>query len=164
MKDVLPRTLVADALGVGEDALPPGDLPLDRLAERFLAYLRAGDADDPAPADHPDAWTYALMDALTRDHPARGFAAVVAAVAACDTPEDVALVAAGPLEDLIVQHGAENVISDEHKEKDYENVVGKKDFQATRGISDPVQHDRWNGKCQASSQIVVSSAHANHGH
>ncbi|MCB1359549.1 MAG: hypothetical protein KDK53_24560, partial [Maritimibacter sp.] len=107
MKDVLPRTLVADALGVGEDALPPGDLPLDRLAERFLAYLRAGDADDPAPADHPDAWTYALMDALTRDHPARGFAAVVAAVAACDTPEDVALVAAGPLEDLIVQHGAD---------------------------------------------------------
>lgn len=102
----IPRAVVADALGVDEAALPPGDLPLDRLAARFLAYLRAGDDDTPAPPDHPDAWTFALMDDLTRDHPGLGLAAACAALAACDSPDDVALVAAGPLEDLLTANGA----------------------------------------------------------
>ncbi|MEZ5769343.1 MAG: hypothetical protein R3D80_17970 [Paracoccaceae bacterium] len=107
MTTAIPRALVADALGVDEEALPPGDLPVSRLAARFLAYLRAGDDDTPAPVDHPDAWTFALMDDLTRDHPALGLAATCAALAACETPEDVALIAAGPLEDLLKANGAE---------------------------------------------------------
>ena len=102
----IPRALVADALGVDETALPPDDLPLDRLATRFLAYLHAGDDETPAPPDHPDAWTFALMDDLTRDHPSLGLAATGAALAACDSPQDVALVAAGPLEDLLTANGA----------------------------------------------------------
>lgn len=105
MIGTMPRALVATALGIEESALPEGDLPLDRLAARFLAYLRAGDEDAPAPADHPDAWTFALYDDLTRDHPTLGFAAIRAALSACATPEDIALIAAGPLEDLIANHG-----------------------------------------------------------
>ncbi|HHS94444.1 MAG TPA: hypothetical protein ENK63_03795 [Rhodobacterales bacterium] len=102
----LPRSVVAEALGVKPTALPPGDLPLERLAARFLAYLRAGDEENPPPPDHPDGWTYALFDSLTTDHPALALAAIRAALAACETPEDVAAVAAGPLEDLIAAHGA----------------------------------------------------------
>lgn len=104
----IPRALVADALGIPEADLPAGDLPLDRLAERFLDYLHAG--DDTAP-DHPDAWTFALFDDLTRDHPALALAATAAVLAACETPEDVADIAAGPLEDLIAAHGV-TVIDD----------------------------------------------------
>lgn len=106
MSDVLPRRLVAEALMTDEDALPPGDLPLDRLAARYLAYLRAGDEDTPPPDDHPDAWTSDVFFVLTQDHPELGLAATLAAIAACETPEDMAVVAAGPLEDLIAQHGA----------------------------------------------------------
>lgn len=104
MTATIPRALVAEALGMPEADLPPGDLPLDRLAERFLDYLHAGDEIAP---DHPDAWTFALFDDLTRDHPDLGFAATVAVLAACENPEDVADIAAGPLEDLIAAHGAE---------------------------------------------------------
>lgn len=106
MSATLPRALVAEALMVEEDALPPGDLPLSRLAGRFLAYLRAGVGDDPAPDDHPDAWTWEVFFELTQNHPALGLAATRAALAACETADDVALVAAGPLEDLVVLHGA----------------------------------------------------------
>jgi hypothetical protein len=100
----IPRALVADTLGTDEAALPPGDLPLERLARRLLSYLRAGTENAlPAP-DHPDAWTFVLLDHLTRDHPALALAAIRAMLAACDTPEDVAFVAAGPLEDLLSAH------------------------------------------------------------
>ena len=102
----IPRALVAEALGVDQSALPQGGLPVDRLAARFLAYLAAGDEDNPPPADHPDAWTFALFDALTREHPTHGLAATRAALAACESPEEVAGIAAGPLEDLIAMHGA----------------------------------------------------------
>ncbi|GKY87820.1 DUF6869 domain-containing protein [Sinisalibacter aestuarii] len=105
MPQAIPRTLVASALGVPESDLPPGDLPLDRLATRFLAYTRAGDGET-VPEGHPDAWTYALFDDLTRAHPALALAALRATLAACASPEDVAMVAAGPLEDLIAENGA----------------------------------------------------------
>lgn len=102
----IPRALVAKALGVGEDALPPGDLPLERLATRYLAFLRAGDEANPAPEGHEDAWTADVFIELTDSHPDLGLAATDAALAVCETPDDVAVVAAGPLEDLIAQHGA----------------------------------------------------------
>lgn len=103
MVETLPRALVAAALGVDEAALPPGDLPLDRLALRLLAFLRAGETAAP---DHPDGWTFDLIDALLRDHPGPALAAIRASLMVCDRPEDVALIAAGPLEDLIATRGA----------------------------------------------------------
>lgn len=105
----LPRDLVAQALGVDPGSLPPGDLPLDRLTERLLTYLRDTAADDPSEAalrDHPDAWTYLLCDSLCSDHPDTGLALVHRLLRQVATPGDVAMIAAGPLEDLIVRHGA----------------------------------------------------------
>jgi Family of unknown function (DUF6869) len=100
----IPRALVAEALGVDPAGLPPGDLPLDRFAARFLAFLAATDASD-SPDAHPDFWTYALFEALAADHPALCLAAIRASLAAADSPEQVALIAAGPLEDLLRAHG-----------------------------------------------------------
>lgn len=114
MTTAIPRKLVAEALGVDEASLPPGDLPLDRLAARFLAYLRAGDGESPAPATHPDAWTVALFDALARDHPGPALAAIRAVLWACASPEDVAMVAAGPLEDAIGAQGSALIDEIEH--------------------------------------------------
>lgn len=106
MSPAVPRALVAAALMVDDDSLPPGDLPLTRLAARYLTYLRAGDAETPARADHPDAWTADIFFELSEAHPVLGLAAIDAVLAACETPEEVALIAAGPLEDLIAAHGA----------------------------------------------------------
>lgn len=66
---MIPRAAVAAALGLpaDTDALPPGDLPLDRLAERLIAYLAAADAGPAA----DDAWTGTVMDRLILEDPAR---------------------------------------------------------------------------------------------
>ena len=97
----IPRTLVARATGTDPATLPEGDLPLDRFAARHAAFL--GHAEGEA---HPDAWTYAVMDELTDSHPDLALAALRETLARCDTPEQVARLAAGPLEDLLVRHGA----------------------------------------------------------
>lgn len=100
----IPRTLVAEALGLSEDDLPPGDLPMARFAERVRQVLRdTAEADDPGA--HPDAWTLALFFVLAEDHPALCLAALRAGLAACECPEDVAALAAGPLEALLTAHG-----------------------------------------------------------
>jgi hypothetical protein len=64
---LIPRAIVAEALGLpeGTDALPPGDLPLDRFAGRLIGYLSTPDAD----AQTTDAWTGAVMDRLIADDP-----------------------------------------------------------------------------------------------
>ena len=102
----IPRALVAEALGVDPEALPPGDLPLDRFAARFLGYLRAGGDDEEANPEHADFWTYALFDELARAQPALCLAAIRASLAEAREPEEVALIAAGPLEDLLAAQGA----------------------------------------------------------
>jgi len=100
----IPRALVAEAPGVAPEALPPGDLPLARFAERVLGFLReSAEAEDPGA--HPEAWTMALFFALAEEHPALCLAAIRATLAACDSAEDVAALAAGPLEALLTAHG-----------------------------------------------------------
>ena len=95
---------MADALGVDEATLPPGDLPVARLAERFLGYLRDTVARETVD-DHPEFWTYALVSDLAADAPDLGLATVLMCLAGAETPEEAAQIAAGPLEDLIAQHG-----------------------------------------------------------
>lgn len=115
---MLSRDLVAKALSVDADSLPPGDLPLDRLAQRLLGYLRDTADDDPseeALREHPDAWTYALSDALCETHPDIAFDLVRDLIRICASPDDIALVAAGPLEDLIVQHGPDLIAAIEQE-------------------------------------------------
>jgi hypothetical protein len=105
----IPRDLVARSLQVAPEALPPGDLPVARLAERWMGYLRDTAADDapegPAPQEHPEFWTFALIFDLAREAPDLCLDVIVAALPLCRSPEEVALVAAGPLEDVIAANG-----------------------------------------------------------
>ncbi len=116
----IPRTRIAQLLNLSPDALPPGDLPVARLAERLLGYLRDTADDDPSEdslRDHPNAWAYALTDALCQAEPDTGLALTEAALAQATTPEDVALIAAGPLEDLLAQHGPATITAIETQAK-----------------------------------------------
>ncbi|MFO6464466.1 hypothetical protein ACK8OR_08740 [Jannaschia sp. KMU-145] len=76
LTDAIPRAVVAEALGLPEttDTLPPGDLPVDRLALRYIAYL----ASDEAATETPDAWTGAVFDHLVAFFPADALAVLVA--------------------------------------------------------------------------------------
>lgn len=94
---MIPRATVAAALGLpaDTDALPPGDLPLARFAERYLSYLAVPDAT----TETPDAWTGAVMDHLIAHDPDRAFAAIRAAI-----PADAEGYLADPLADLGATH------------------------------------------------------------
>lgn len=100
----IPRDLVAEALGLSPDALPPGDLPVARFAERWMGWLRATQGD-AAPEQHPEFWTFALFGALASRAPDLCLDAVLASLALAASPDEAALIAAGPLEDLIAASG-----------------------------------------------------------
>ncbi|MEM7710518.1 MAG: hypothetical protein AAF264_07180 [Pseudomonadota bacterium] len=76
---MIARGLVAAALSLPEDteALPPGDLPLERFMARYLAYLGTADPG----TETADAWTGALMDLLIADAPDLALAALVVGAA-----------------------------------------------------------------------------------
>ncbi|MGB3408825.1 MAG: hypothetical protein WBA67_15175 [Jannaschia sp.] len=90
---MIPRALVATALGLpaDTDALPPGDLPLDRFAARYVAYLASENTDQ----DAPDAWTGTVMDHLIAEAPALALEAIRAGL-----PVDAARHLADPLAEL----------------------------------------------------------------
>jgi hypothetical protein len=79
---------------------------LDRFAERYLDYLRATYETEAFDA-HPDYWTDLLMASLVDGHPETALDAIRAVLARCEDTEEVEIVAAGPLEDLMNAHGAE---------------------------------------------------------
>lgn len=93
MSAAVPRATVASALGLPAttDALPPGDLPVERLGTRYLAYL--AEHDDSAGA--PDAWTGLVMDHLMDEAPDLALAALIAAL-----PHDESELLADPLRDM----------------------------------------------------------------
>lgn len=97
---MIPRAMVAEVLNVSVDQLPPGDLPVARLAARFLDYLRETYAQDQTGA-HPEFWTFALVAELTERHPDLALATVLALLPMAETREELALIAAGALQDLI---------------------------------------------------------------
>jgi hypothetical protein len=93
---------VAAALGVAVDTLPPGDLPLERLAALYAQWLAVAAQD----GDAPDlVWTFDLVDWLIAHRPELALDAVLASLDLCTQPEQVAVLAAGPAEDLIRLHG-----------------------------------------------------------
>jgi hypothetical protein len=100
----IPRGVVAAALNVPEDTLPPGDLPLDRFAARYLDGLASPDDEDP-----PEAWTQALILELVRSHPHLALDALRAALDAAKDADSIAMIAAGPLEDLLTDHGPDMI-------------------------------------------------------
>lgn len=100
------RHFIADALGVTDDSLPEGDLPLDRFGARYLDFLRATYETEAFDA-HPDYWTDLLLEALIQRKPGLALDAICAVLAACDDPEDLEIVAAGPLQELMDSHGTD---------------------------------------------------------
>lgn len=94
----IPRATVAAALGLPADteALPPGDLPLARFAERYLAYLGTEDAG----TETPDAWTGTVMDHLMETEPDLAFDAIRAGLTM-----DADGLLADPLADLGTRDG-----------------------------------------------------------
>ena len=102
---MIPRETVAAALGLPEDtdALPPGDLPLDRFAARYVAYLASGNTDQ----DAPDGWTGVVMDHLIENDPMLAFAAIRAGL-----PQDVGGHLADPLAELGDRPGMKQRIED----------------------------------------------------
>ncbi|MEM7644896.1 MAG: hypothetical protein AAF366_20620 [Pseudomonadota bacterium] len=102
---MIPRTTVATALGLplDTDALPPGDLPLDRFMTRYVAYLGT---TDPG-TETPDAWTGAVMDHLIAEDPDLALAALAVGAAV-----DVGGVLVDPLLELAERPGMEARIAE----------------------------------------------------
>ncbi len=107
MTEVIPRSLVAEVLGLeaeGLAALPDRDLPVERLADLHLNFL-AETAEAKDATDHPLVWTWSFLDGLVRRHPGLALDVVLACVDRADSAEVMAQVAAGALEDLIAHQG-----------------------------------------------------------
>jgi len=100
---MIPRATVAKALGTSADTLPPGDLPLPRLAELYTSWLVEAAQERE---DQHLIWTFTLVDWLVAHDPGLAFDAVLTTLDLCTEPEQVAVLAAGPMEDLIHNHGA----------------------------------------------------------
>ncbi|WP_299816777.1 hypothetical protein [uncultured Jannaschia sp.] len=101
---MIPRATVAAALGLPAttDALPEGDLPLDRFAARYIAYLASGDTE----SDAADGWTGAVMDYLIAEDPDLALAAIRAGL-----PQDEADRLSDPLAELAQRPNMTAVIS-----------------------------------------------------
>ncbi|MGN0931764.1 DUF6869 domain-containing protein [Falsigemmobacter intermedius] len=100
MSSVIPRTLVATVLGVAPEALPPGDLPVGRLAARLLTFLSESFASEGASA-HPEAWTFALYGTLVSDYPELALATLLEMTAQITRFEEAELIASGPLDEFL---------------------------------------------------------------
>lgn len=98
----IPRDLVARLLSVSPDTLPPGDLPVARLAELWIGWYR--EAAPGTSRTHPDEWTFDLFDSLAREAPGLCLDTILAVLPMCRTAAEVAFLAAGPLEDVFCRH------------------------------------------------------------
>ena len=101
---MIPRATVAAALGLPAttEALPEGDLPLDRFAARYVAYLGSGQTG----SDTADGWTGAVMDHLIEAHPDLALDAIRAGL-----PQAGVECLSDPLADLAQRPGMSDVIS-----------------------------------------------------
>ena len=101
---MIPRATVAAALGLPAttEALPEGDLPLDRFAARYVAYLESGETG----SDTADGWTGAVMDHLIEANPHLALDAIRAGLS-----RGRAECLSDPLADLAQRPGMADVIS-----------------------------------------------------
>ena len=97
---MIPRDRVAAALDLPSDtdALPPGDLPLDRFAERFLGALERPEGDET------DIWTVDLFDHLVTSDPDLALSALLACFDQADGRTEQL---SGPLDDLVLRSGSD---------------------------------------------------------
>ncbi|QFU08371.1 hypothetical protein PARPLA_02970 [Rhodobacteraceae bacterium THAF1] len=94
---MIPRATIAEALEVGADDLPPGDLPIARFAERFLGAL--------ASEDEMDAWTVDVFHHLVTAAPDLALAALLTCLE--KAPDQAQSLGEGPLTDLLTRSGAD---------------------------------------------------------
>lgn len=101
---MIPRAVVAEALGLPDDTddLPPGDLPLDRFAARFVGYLSVPEAG----AETPDAWTGAVFDRLVEEDAALALQTLIVGAGV-----DAEGVLVDPLQELAGQPGMPEAIA-----------------------------------------------------
>ncbi|SHI65193.1 DUF6869 domain-containing protein [Wenxinia saemankumensis] len=104
MTRTIPRALVSEATGMPEAALPEGDLPLPRYAEHYGAFLAALAQEEAE--GHPEQWTDAVMGQLIASDPALALAAIRAILAGARDEAEVAALAGGALEELVLADGA----------------------------------------------------------
>lgn len=96
----IPRDLVAMALDVDAETLPDGDLPLDRFAARFLAFLREADQEEGF-KQHPELWTAVLASHLAEAQPGLSLQVQVGLCEAAQGHPDLDRIAHGPLLELM---------------------------------------------------------------
>lgn len=105
MTQSIPRPIVAQALSVDETSLPDGDLPLARLATRFLMFLRDTAEDEDAVEGHPELWTALLATRLAERNPGMSLILQCKLMAEAQDEEDLAVIAEGPLTELFALQG-----------------------------------------------------------
>jgi hypothetical protein len=74
-----------------------GEYLMDQVARALCEYYRSG--------GDPDAWAAECVSELIMESPQMAFDFILRALAVFEAVEDVALLAAGPLEDLLDYHG-----------------------------------------------------------
>lgn len=87
-----------------------GAIDFAKLAKAYLGYGRCFGSDPVGnPDQSPDTWSSDCVSEIEQDYPDLLLHFVIAAADHCETVEDVAYLAAGPVENMIVRHGP-NVI------------------------------------------------------
>lgn len=85
-----------------------GTLDFDKVGTALVAHGRTFADDfegDAEAARETTGWVSDCEFEITEDHPGMLLGLAVAAIDACETPQDAAYVAAGPLENAVVKHG-----------------------------------------------------------
>jgi hypothetical protein len=77
----------------------PEDPSTEQLAQAYLAYFQA------EPHDPRYFWAYELLSELVEDRPDEAWTVIVTLIELCHSEECLAIVAAGPIEDLLCNHG-----------------------------------------------------------
>ena len=76
------------------------------LLEGYVAWVRAVvESGVDSPASRPMQWASDEVDKAVEEHPRRALSVIAGAVSAAPGDRDLALIAAGPLEDLLCLHG-----------------------------------------------------------
>lgn len=75
-------------------------------ATAYVAYGRCfGDDPEVTADDSPDAWSHECLSTIEDDDPELLMSFVMAAADACRSVQDIAFLAAGPVENLIIRFG-----------------------------------------------------------
>ena len=81
-----------------------GDLNVELVAVAYAALCRNGMNETD-----PGFWAFECMSNLVETAPRAAWRCVLATLRHCETDKEIATLAAGPLEDLVIKHGPEMI-------------------------------------------------------